>query len=43
MLWLWEVIRQFVEAVAAGDKSWWPFIVGVLVLTIGSIVITVSL
>lgn len=43
MLWLFEVVHEFVEAVARGDKSWWPFIVAVVVITAMAIAFSVWL
>lgn len=43
MVWLLEVLRQFVEAVISGDKSWWPFVIGVLLVGISFIAMKVWL
>lgn len=41
MLWLFAVVHEFVDAVARGEKSWWPFIVSVLVITAMAIAFSV--
>lgn len=33
MWWLWEVLTEFVNSVAGGDRSWRPFLLGVALIT----------
>lgn len=42
-MWLFEVVYEFFDAVARGDKSWWPFIVSVLGITVMAVVLYVWL
>lgn len=32
MWWLWGIFTEFAEAVARGDRSWWPFVIGAVTL-----------
>jgi membrane protein YdbS with pleckstrin-like domain len=43
VIWLLGVIESFIESVAAGDRSWWPFIISVVVLTAGLVAIVLWL
>lgn len=43
MWWLFEVVREFAEAVVRGDRSWWPFIGAVVLITAAAILAAVTL
>jgi hypothetical protein len=41
VFWLFGVVWEFIEAVANGDRSWWPFLTGVAVLSVAAIALAV--